>query len=785
MERPPVSIVIPVWNAWPVTKQCLESLRPTIGVRDEIIVVDNGSTDATSRELRKIPGLHVITNAENLGFAKANNQGAEVARHDFILFLNNDTVLAKGWLEELLAPLFGNEGVGAVGPRSNYVSGDQLVESVPYATNSNLSGYREFARDWMREHRGVISTTERLVGFCLAVRKSAFNQVGGWDERYGLGGFEDDDLCAALISSGWELLISHGTYVHHHGSQTFAANEVDQFGVQEKNAGKYVKKYSGGPLVSACIIVKDEASNIAPCIESIKNFVDEVVVYDTGSSDLTVGIARGLGAKVTMGYWNDDFSQARNTALELCTGQWILQIDADEQLEITDPATLRSQLLRLSEDEAALSVSIINHDDVFAGGDVEHQAVRLFTREAHHWEGRLHERVLRRDTRMLHNAGLAPLMRLHHYGYTKEAIAGKEKTERNIRLATADLLDDKGVPAKKQLNLARSLMMAGDHSSALVHLEEAVKNPETKKEALRSGIEAHIELGDFSLALGWIDQLQLVGDDPSVVHYLRGQAFLGLGKGQEAVDEFSLVTSQGNTEFALGTLWFRKGRAYSLCEEWSNAYSCYCQAIEFDYNGEIWRPAFEAAARSSNLISFLEIAEGRDRKLVLSKLLFVDPEEADELAELCWQTQSEVMATLEFISYFAYKLSHQRALEWSIRFRQHNCEDFCPLIAMSADENRESTQRIQAAAMAANAFGDSRGTETIRGAAAALGDDQLTSMLVLLLQLAVPLVRTFLESAATTPARALSLADALEESGMSDGATELRLHASSMQQSAK
>src|SRR4051812_40892456 len=103
-RRPSASIVIPVWNEWHHTRACLDSLRPTLGVHDEVIVVDNGSRDATPTALRSYPWLWVITNEENKGFAAASNQGLGALTGEVVVFLNNDTIVTPRWLDALLAP---------------------------------------------------------------------------------------------------------------------------------------------------------------------------------------------------------------------------------------------------------------------------------------------------------------------------------------------------------------------------------------------------------------------------------------------------------------------------------------------------------------------------------------------------------------------------------------------------------------------------------------------------------------------------------------------------------
>jgi len=363
LRRKPVSIVILAWNAWEETQSCLESLRSTLQLGDQVIVVDNGSTDVTPSRLKLFAWAEVITNQENRGFAGGCNQGAALAQHEVVVFLNNDTVLYGHWLDALVAP-FGDPRVGASGPRSNFVSGPQVAEGVSYSAGDR-AGLRQFARQWAEAHRGQVTPTDRLVGFCLAVRKTAFEAVGGFDEGYEVGGFEDDDLCRRLGDAGWHLVVAHESYVHHAGHRTFDVNQVDWFAQQEVNRGRFEQKFGDHstrdfPLASACLIVRDEVESLTDCLRSIDGLVDEIVVYDTGSVDGTVALARQLGATVIEGTWDDDFSRARNAALAACRGEWIVWLDADETLVCDDLSGLRAQLARTGPEVEGFSVTIDN-----------------------------------------------------------------------------------------------------------------------------------------------------------------------------------------------------------------------------------------------------------------------------------------------------------------------------------------------------------------------------------------------------------------------------------------
>ena len=126
-----VSVVIPVWNEWALTRACLASLVPTLRAGDEVIVVDNGSRDGTAAGLAQLTGVTVLTNASNRGFAAACNQGAREAATPIIVFLNNDTLVPTDWLEGLLAP-FADPAIVASGPMSNCAAGAQRVAMPDY-----------------------------------------------------------------------------------------------------------------------------------------------------------------------------------------------------------------------------------------------------------------------------------------------------------------------------------------------------------------------------------------------------------------------------------------------------------------------------------------------------------------------------------------------------------------------------------------------------------------------------------------------------------------------------
>ena len=398
-RRPTATVVIPAWNAWEHTRACLQSLSATLDVGDQVVVVDNGSGDGTREGLMAFPWVEVVTNRENQGFARACNQGAARARGRIVIFLNSDTVVPAGWLEELLWP-FHRQDVGAAGPRSDNVSGPQHVEGVPYAPDDQRTFF-EFAESWRNEHHHEVTEIHRLVGFCLAIRTSLFSEVGGFDERYGIGGFEDDDLCRRVLERGLRLVVADGSMVHHHAHATFDANDVDWMAGAVKNQVYFGEKWGRSkplaPRAAQRLPDRQGRGGMLPaCLDSLRDVVDEVVVYDTGSSDDTVRDRPAAGARVVEGTWEDSFATARNAALAMRPAEWVLSIDADETL-LANPAAMRDQLATIGHRTSRRTWWRSRTFTEPAMQPSVHTAIRVFERTSVTWRHRIHEQVVAAD----------------------------------------------------------------------------------------------------------------------------------------------------------------------------------------------------------------------------------------------------------------------------------------------------------------------------------------------------------------------------------------------------
>ncbi len=227
--EPRASIIVLCHNAREVSEPCLAALRFHTGPRDEIVVVDNGSTDGTGELLAGLaaaePRVRVITSETNLGFAAGNNLGLAAARGRHLVLLNSDVAVTPGWLDRLLAVLERRPGCGLVGPVTNRISGPQQVP-VAYDQRT-LAGLDRFAARVAREEAGRDDPLWRLVGFCLLLRREVVERIGGLDERFGQGNFEDDDYCLRALLAGFGARVARDCFVHHWGGASFRAAGID------------------------------------------------------------------------------------------------------------------------------------------------------------------------------------------------------------------------------------------------------------------------------------------------------------------------------------------------------------------------------------------------------------------------------------------------------------------------------------------------------------------------------------------------------------------------------
>lgn len=237
-----VSIIILSYNNLKYTKACLYS---TINYSNypnlEIVIVDNNSQDETPDFLKRFKAKHsnvrLIINKTNKGFAGGCNQGIKEATGEYIIFLNNDTIVTPDWIKKLIKPL-GDESVGLVGPLTNFMWNHQEVD-ISYRSVDSM----------LKKAVGITSKVrareaDDIAFFCVAARKELIEKIGGLDERFGVGMFEDDDYCLRVKKAGLKIVVAEDVFVHHFGQISLFSLGNDKYKeIFEENKKKFEKKW--------------------------------------------------------------------------------------------------------------------------------------------------------------------------------------------------------------------------------------------------------------------------------------------------------------------------------------------------------------------------------------------------------------------------------------------------------------------------------------------------------------------------------------------------------------
>lgn len=139
-----------------------------------------------------------------------------LAEGDYVVFLDNDTVVTPGWLSRLIGHCGADRAIGLLGPSTNFISGPQMLPDVEYEDTAELIA---IAEEIAVRCAGVLQPTTHLVGFCMLIRRAVIDKIGGCDPRFGRYGFEDDDYCLRAVLAGFDTYIARDVFIHHVGSQ--------------------------------------------------------------------------------------------------------------------------------------------------------------------------------------------------------------------------------------------------------------------------------------------------------------------------------------------------------------------------------------------------------------------------------------------------------------------------------------------------------------------------------------------------------------------------------------
>ena len=221
-----ISIIVPVIYRADLARVCIDSIYNYTNIPFELILVWEGTDVGVGDLLNSYKEAKLVHNLPRKGFAGAMNSGLAVATGDYYCFLNSDTVVTPGWLEKAIKA-FEDKEVGLVTPT--------FTEMPPRQVSGQDDSFE------------YVSDPLFLKGVCFIISKEAIEKIGNWDESFGLGGGDDNDMCHRLNEAGYKLVIAKKSYIYHYGSASFRVefnNDEDyskKFAVSQFN--KYRKKY--------------------------------------------------------------------------------------------------------------------------------------------------------------------------------------------------------------------------------------------------------------------------------------------------------------------------------------------------------------------------------------------------------------------------------------------------------------------------------------------------------------------------------------------------------------
>lgn len=229
MPCPLLSVIIVAWNTCGLLRGCLQALWAGCGIPGEVVVIDNASVDGSAGMVQQeFPEARLIANAQNVGYAHANNQGIVASRGRYIVLLNSDTLPQEDTFAELIAFMESHPQAAIVGPRLLRPDG----AAQPYAFGSDPTpGYllgrglsrllfRRYLHDWASD---AIQEVHWVSGACLMARREAVERVGMLDERFFMY-FEDNDWCLRMRQAGWQVYYNPRAEIVHLGGRSLARN---------------------------------------------------------------------------------------------------------------------------------------------------------------------------------------------------------------------------------------------------------------------------------------------------------------------------------------------------------------------------------------------------------------------------------------------------------------------------------------------------------------------------------------------------------------------------------
>jgi glycosyltransferase involved in cell wall biosynthesis len=345
--------------------------------------------------------------------------------------------------------------------------------------------------------------------------------------------------------------------------------------------------------IGLCLIVKDEEKNIARCIKSVNSFVDEIIVVDTGSTDDTVKIAEELNAAVYYYPWDNSFSNARNFAMGKAKSQWLLLLDADEELDQGSCGKLAEFINTTALDGAHFRVR--NYTGSYSRDNYNlHNALRLLRNNGMYtFKGNIHEQICREGADLLYDRFTVLDVVLHHYGYLDDAVHEKQKRKRNIPILEKELEAEPG-NAFTLFNMGNEYLSVNDFETALDYYKKAKANIKDVNMAFVPHlyfrmVNCYEGLRQYQAALNLIEEGIGIYSGCTDYEFIRANIHLKCKRYTMAIASLDQCLKMGNPplslEFINGCGAFRAayllGEIYSQLEDYAKALHYYKLTLSF------------------------------------------------------------------------------------------------------------------------------------------------------------------------------------------------------------
>ncbi|WP_394870748.1 glycosyltransferase [Clostridium butyricum] len=297
-------------------------------------------------------------------------------------------------------------------------------------------------------------------------------------------------------------------------------------------------------MLSLCMIVKNEDQNIKSCLSKVVDFVDEIIIVDTGSTDNTKNIASEFTKKVYDFKWCNDFSKARNFAISKAANDWILVLDADEFVTNFFRDNVNKFIKNSLNKKKVGRVQRINiMEDPNGNKKYIERVNRLFNRNYFNYEGIIHEQItdLNGET---YETEIVDII-VEHVGYTKEVLHRTDKIKRNISLLEVAVKNDSEDPYL-YFQLGKSYYMMKDYKTSVLYFEKALSfELDFRREYVEDLVETYgyalINSGRYSEALILENCIEIYSELPDF-QFVMGLVYMNNAKFTQAVERFLKCT---------------------------------------------------------------------------------------------------------------------------------------------------------------------------------------------------------------------------------------------------